>query len=342
MGLAWLIFRVFIVGEEVPGEVAHDGHQECGQEGCQPLHPAATLILIVLGGAGGLDWRAVRSRSWCGSADHFGRLLVFFLVDVHARCSGDLPVAQALQIAGHLPSGLIAIRRVLGHSGKYYRIDIDALGRSQRGIRDEIRRRGRLFLHMLIRNRKGGFALKRSMASKRLVEHTAQRIDIGAGIRVLTAGLLRGKVLGGADNGGSLRHRRGGVIQCTGDAEVHHLHLAGVGEHDICWFDIAVNNPGFVRGLQCIGYRFENIRRFLGGQSSVLANDISQGAAVDPLHDDIWDGHAIQLGFAGVINRHDIGVIQLARVLGLAVKALTEVDVARHFRAEHLYRYLAA
>ena len=93
MGLAWLIFRVFIVGEEIPGKVAHNGHQEGGQEGCQPLHPAATLIVIVLGGAGGLDWRAVRGRSWCGGADHFGRLLVFFLVDVHARRRGDLPIA---------------------------------------------------------------------------------------------------------------------------------------------------------------------------------------------------------------------------------------------------------
>ena len=249
MGLAWLILRVFIVGEEIPGEVAHDGHQEGGQEGCQPLHPAATLIVIVLGGAGGLDWRAVRGRSWCGGADHFGRLLVFFLVDVHARCSGDLPVAQALQIAGHLPSGLITIRRVLGHSGKYYRIDIDALGRSQRGIRDELRRRGRLFLYMLICNCKGGFALKWGLTGKGLVEHTAQRIDIGAGIRVLTAGLLRRKVLGGADNGGGLRHRRGGIIQGTGDAEVHHLHLAGVGEHNICRLDIAVDNTGLVRGL---------------------------------------------------------------------------------------------
>ena len=102
---------------------------------------------------------------------------------------------------------------------------------------------------MLIRNRKGGFALKRRMASERLIEHAAQRIDIGAGIRVLTAGLLRGKVLGGADNGGGLRHRRGGVIQGTGDAEVHHLHLAGVGEHNICRLDIAVDNTGLVRGL---------------------------------------------------------------------------------------------
>ena len=80
----------------------------------------------------------------------------------------------------------------------------------------------------------------------------------------------------------------------------------------------------------------------MGGQSAILANDIAQGAAVDPLHDDIWDGHAIQLGFTGVINRNDIGVIQLARVLGLAVKTLAEVDVARHFRSEHLHRHLAA
>ena len=118
---------------------------------------------------------------------------------------------------------------------------------------------------MLISNRKRGFALKWGLTGKGLVEHAAQCIDVRTGIRILTAGLLGRKILGGADNGGGLRHRRGGIIQGASDAEVHHLHLAGVGEHNICRLDIAVDNAGFVRGLQCIRYRFEDIRRFLGG-----------------------------------------------------------------------------
>ena len=132
------------------------------------------------------------------------------------------------------------------------------------------------------------------------------------------------------------------AVERPGDAEVHHLHLAGVGEHNIRRLDIAVNDSRLMGCLQGLRDRLEDLRRLLGRQRAIFANNIAQRSPVDPLHHDIRDGHAIQLGFPGVINRHDIGVIQLARVLGLAVKTLPEIDVARHFRAEHLYRNLAA
>ena len=71
---------------------------------------------------------AVRCRRGRGGSHHLGRLLDLVLINMHARCRGDLSIAQAFQIAGHLPGGLITIRRVLRHCGKHHRINVDALG----------------------------------------------------------------------------------------------------------------------------------------------------------------------------------------------------------------------
>ena len=309
LGLVTATPILFIVATpEIPGKIAQDGDQQRDEEQREPFHPTAAFILF---GCSGRTRRFDRCPVGCSSSGGRGghRRRGIVLVDVHAGGLGDLARAQTIQIAGHLPGGLIAVCGVLGHRGQYHRIDIDPLGGGQRGIIDKLRRRGRFFLHMLVSHGKGGFAFEWGAAGEYLVHDAAQRIDIGTRIGVLAARLLRGKVLGGTDNGRSLGHRRGRIIQCTGDAKVHHLHLAGIGEHDIRRLDIAVNDSRLMGCLQGLRDRLEDLRRLLGRQRAIFANNIAQRGPVDLLHHDIRDGHAVHLGLAGVIDRDDIGMV---------------------------------
>ena len=195
---------------------------------------------------------------------------------------------------------------------------------------------------MLIRHGKRGFALERSIASNGLVEDTTQRIHIRTCVRILAAGLLRRQVLRGTNHGRSLRHRRGGIIQRAGDAEVHHLHHSGVGEHNIRRFDIAVDDPSIVAGLQSRTHRLQNLGGFVRAHRPVVTQQIPQRRTVNTLHDNVRNADTINGFLAGVVDRHDIWVVQLRRVAGFATEALTEVHIPRHFGTQHLHRYIAA
>ena len=77
----------------------------------------------------------------------------------------------------------------------------------------------------------------------------------------LTGDLFRRQIRDGADD-----HIRGRLrIPRTHQAEIAQFHPVMRGNEHVIRLNIAVDNAGFVRGLQCIRYRFEDIGRFLGG-----------------------------------------------------------------------------
>ena len=98
-----------------------------------------------------------------------------------------------------------------------------------------------------------------------------------------------------------------------------------------------MNDARLVGGLQGIRHRLEHAGGLLHRHGAVLPDDVPQGAALDVLHDDVGHRQAVDVLLAGIENGDDVGVVQLARVLGLAAEALTEVDVPRHVGAQHLH-----
>ena len=95
---------------------------------------------------------------------------------------------------------------------------------------------------MLVGDRHRGVGLERRAAGEQLEEQAAGGVQVGPGVDVVTLGLLWGEVLGGADDGLGLGHRRVGVGHRAGDAEVHHLDLALGTDHDVGGFDVAVHD----------------------------------------------------------------------------------------------------
>ena len=162
---------------------------------------------------------------------------------------------------------------------------------------------------MLVSDRKRGFTGEWRGARDGLEKYAADSVDIGTGVGGLTARLLRREVLRGTQHRRSLRHR-GGITERASDAEVHHLHLAGVGQHDVRWLDVAVNNARMVGCRQRITHRCHDRCGFLRVEPPLTTNKITQGLALNQLHDNERHAPHRAIRLAGVVHRHDRRVIQ--------------------------------
>ena len=83
--------------------------------------------------------------------------------------------------------------------------------------------------------------------------------------------------MGGADYGGGLGHGGRGVGHGAGDAEVHHLHVAVGGEHDVGRLDVAVDDPGPVAVGQRVQHALGQGHRLGGLNLASGAQQIAQG-----------------------------------------------------------------
>ena len=237
-----------------------------------------------------------------------GACVLFGGGEVVAGGGGDVAALKKREVSAHLVGGLVPVGGVFRHRGEDDGVHVDRLVvRQRRG--DALGRRHRVFLDVLVGHGEGGFALERRHAGDGFVHHAAKCVDVAARVGGFSAGLLGGEVLCGADDGGGLRHGGGGIIQRARDAEVHHLHGTGVGDHDVGRFDVAVDDAGVVAGLQRPGDRQQQFRGALGGQRPFVAHDVAQVHAVDELHHDVGHVHAGGFHGAGVVDRDDVGVV---------------------------------
>jgi len=86
--------------------------------------------------------------------------------------------------------------------------------------------------------------------SEQLIEHDAGRVEVSARVGELPASLLGREVTSSAENRACLSKIRGRVGDRSGDAEIHHLHLARGGDHDVARLDVKVNDPRLMRVLE--------------------------------------------------------------------------------------------
>ncbi len=131
--------------------------------------------------------------------------------------------------------------RILLQRATHHRVE----RRGDEGAVDRRRALARVALATRVRSREG------RVAREHLVEHHAERVDVGARIRRGAAGLLEGHVLRRAHH---VPARLLQVAGQVGEAEIEHLHLlATVGrvhEEEVLRLDVAVHDAGLVRGAE--------------------------------------------------------------------------------------------
>ncbi len=112
-----------------------------------------------------------------------------------------------------------------------------------------------------------GLGAEQSLAGQHLVEHDAERPDVGALVDRLPLGLLGTHVRRGAEDHPRLRHRggrdgrrvhrlgarRGSGGERFGETEIQHLHRAVRAHLDVGGLQIAMDDPLLVRGFERFG-----------------------------------------------------------------------------------------
>jgi len=100
-------------------------------------------------------------------------------------------------------------------------------------------------------------------AREQLVEHGAERVDVGRGGHVLAEGLLRGEVGRGAQNGADLSEC--GRLRRTRDPEVGDLERAVAPQQEVLRLHVAVDEPRLVRVLEPVAGLEPEGDRLVGG-----------------------------------------------------------------------------
>ena len=147
------------------------------------------------------------------------------------------------------------------------------------------------------------------------VQHRAQAEDVAPAVEWFIPNLLGRHVRHRAGNPALERHHAGegcGVsvsgLSAARDAEVEHLRLTARGQHDVVRFDVPMDDAAVVRVAQRIGHLCRDGERLCGRQRAARKR-CGECLALDGLHDD--EGAA--LGFADIVDRADVGMIERRR-----------------------------
>jgi hypothetical protein len=130
------------------------------------------------------------------------------------------------------------------------------------------------------------------------------------------------------------RLRRGLGAEHACDAEVHDLHGAVAGHHHVAGLDVAMDHPLSVRRRDRGGDLLGDLGGLHRRRPAAGLHELRERAALDELHHDVLRA----VVGAGVVDAHDVGLVQPGRGLRLAPEPLHEARVARELRMEHLDR----
>ena len=133
----------------------------------------------------------------------------------------------------------------------------DELVHLGRELRADGRDRGRRLQQVRVHERHLGVPVVGGRAGEALVEHTAERVDVGAAVELLALDLLGRGVLGGPDEDPGLRQRaRGTVLRHAevGEVDVRRLVAVAGGEQDVRRLDVPVDEALAVRRAERAGH----------------------------------------------------------------------------------------
>ena len=170
------------------------------------------------------------------------------------------------------------------------------------------------------------------------MKQAAERIDVRAAVDLVAADLLRRDVVHRAQR--PFGRRLGGIGEPAAEAEIAKPRVQGLiraviaGDEDVARLDVAMDEPGGVRGIQRAGHLLQDRHRGVRRQVTLAADHPLQIAAGDVAHGEVE--HAVDL--AGVIDRDDVGMLEAGGEDRLLQEALPELGVRAPIGLEQLER----
>ena len=200
------------------------------------------------------------------------------------------------------------------------------------GIEDSHRRRR--FMTDAVDRTYEGVGEKRMVTCEGLVEHDAERENVGTAIGTLLQQNLRchvgwcaGQAAGTVDSGALI-----GARQVLADAKIQNLHLAGVGQHDVFRFDIAMDNSALVGRDERLRTLDGDVQKFV--QCHARSQPISQRLAFHIFH---YQEYLAPV-FKNVINRRDVGIAETGNALGFFLEPATIKRISAKMRSHAFQR----
>ncbi len=256
-----------------------------------------------------------------------------------AGLTGDLRIRRQperpAERVGELAAGGIAIGGCLGQGPGEHLI------RGRRQVWPLGRQRRRRLRDLRVHDGHGLVTLERRCAGQQLERRARQRILIRAPVHLMALELLgrnivqRAQELPGAGQPGGRQHR-------LAQPEVRQVHVIGppgprVHQH-VRRLDIAVHQPGRVRGVQRRRHRRDDRSRPPRGQRALTPHQGAHIAARHIPHRD--EQHPARL--AGLEHRDDMRVIHRRSRPRLPQEPLPELRIGRQRRRQNLQRHQPA
>jgi hypothetical protein len=173
---------------------------------------------------------------------------------------------------------------------------------------------------------------ERRPAGQRREQHAAERVHVGAGVGAAAAQLLRRAVLDGPDPLARLGQARVRARQPR-EPEVTQIGVRA-GQQHVGGFDVAVHEPGPVRGVQCRPHLGDHVGRQRRRQRAALAQQRVQVGPADVAH------HQVQrpVVLAGRVDRDHVRMVDRRGHPRLSLEPLAEALVAGAVRRQQLQR----
>ena len=177
------------------------------------------------------------------------------------------------------------------------------------------------------------------LARQALVQHAAQRVEVGAPVDLPALDLLRSDVLRGAEELAALG-QAGFLSRALGEPEVRQVDVLAPSlgrDEDVARLHIAVHQPALVGGIERGGHLVEQSQRPSGPQASLLGQHALEIAALHVAHGDVE--HPVDL--TRLEDRDHVGVIERGGQLRLPEEALPEALVPGQIGGQQLQRHPA-
>ena len=210
--------------------------------------------------------------------------------------------------------------------------------------RREYRRRefGRIRLEDRVHRFHGRRAGKRPSSGQHLVQHGAERENVGARIDGQPPHLFRRHVADGSDDDARARDRLEARHLCfdrhllPGEAEIENLQPRVAREEEVVGLDVAMDDALFVRRGQAGGRLPREVDRFRRRQRT-LAEPRRERFALEELGDDV----RAPVVRADVEHSDDIGVVEPADGLSFSGESPKTIFVRSEGGGEDLQRHVA-